>query len=61
MVNIEFREYFKKNKQDFSQLPSELRSKLLEKARIRPYQKSVLKFREIMTQPSSPLDKLVNL
>ena len=61
MVNIEFKEYFKKNKQDFEQLPPGLKSRLLEKARIRPYQKSVIKFREIMTQPSSPLDKLINL
>ena len=32
--------------------------KLLEKARIRPYQKSVLKFREIMVRGCSPLEKL---
>ena len=61
IVNIEFKEYFKNNHEDFKQLPDELRVKLLAKARIRPYQKSVIKFREIMTQPASPIDKLLNL
>lgn len=58
MVNIEFKEYFLKNKEQFEQLPGEVQAKVLQKAKIRPYQKSVLKFREIMLAPISPLTKL---
>lgn len=61
MVNIEFKEYFLKNSEQFEQLPTEVQEKLLEKAKIRPYQKSVLKFREIMLSPTSPLVKLFAL
>ena len=60
-VNIEFKEYFKTNKEHIEELPGEVQMKLLEKARIRPYHKSVLKFREIMMSASSPLEKLFAL
>ena len=43
-------------------LPVEVQEVLLRKARIRPYQKSVARFREIMTSPSmSPIQKLIAL
>ena len=42
-------------------MPGEVQEKLLEKAKIRPYQKSVLKFRGIMLSPTSPLVKLFAL
>lgn len=58
MVNIEFKEYFQKNKAHIEELPGEVQIKLLQKAKIRPYQRSVLKFRDIMQKPCSPLLKL---
>jgi hypothetical protein len=61
IVNIEFKEYFKKNKSHIEELPGEVQMKLMQKARIRPYQKSVLKFRDIMTRACSPLEKLFML
>jgi len=60
-VNIEFKEYFIHNTQIIEELPLQVRTKLIEKARIRPYQKSVLKFREIMLSSVSPLEKLFAL
>ena len=61
MVNIEFKEYFQKNKEYIEEFPGEVQMKLLQMAKIRPYQKSVLKFREIMLSPFSPLVKLFML
>lgn len=59
IINIEFKEYFKKHRADIVVLPPEVQTKLLQKAKIRPYQKSVLKFREIMTSALSPIEKLI--
>jgi len=62
IVNIEFKEYFKQNRADIMGLPSEVQQILIKKARIRPYQKSVARFREIMISPVlSPIDKLIAL
>ena len=61
LVNIEFKEYFKKNSSNIAELPEKVRKEILQKAKIRPYQKSVLKFREIMTSSKSPLEKLISL
>jgi hypothetical protein len=61
-VNIEFKEYFRKHREDIMELPVEVQDILLKKARIRPYQKSVARFREVMTSPSlSPIEKLLGL
>ena len=62
IVNIEFKEYFRKHREDIMELPVEVQEILLKKARIRPYQKSVARFREVMTSPSlSPIEKLLGL
>jgi len=62
IVNIEFKEYFRKHREDIIELPPEVQEILLKKARVRPYQKSVARFREVMTSPSlSPIEKLIGL
>jgi Vacuolar sorting protein 9 (VPS9) domain len=58
IINIEFKEFFKVNHANIEELPLEIQMKFIQKAKIRPYQKSVLKFREIMMSSGSPLDKL---
>ena len=60
-VNIEFKEYFKTHKEIFDGLAPLVQTKLLEKARIRPYHRSVKRFRDIMLRPVSPLQKLFAL
>ncbi len=42
-------------------MPADVRNLFYEKAKIKPYKKSVAKFREIMTKPLSPPVKLFQL
>ena len=61
MMNMQFKEYIKQNQDYILSLPNEVRTLIYEKAKIKPYKKSVAKFREIMTQPLAPPTKLFML
>jgi len=37
LVNIEFRDYIRKHREDINELPGEVQEVLFKKARIRPY------------------------
>eukprot|EP00347_Sterkiella_histriomuscorum_P007333 403349353 len=59
--NIEFKEYLKSNMEHINQLPTNLQQIILQKSRVRPYKKSVERFRTILIKPCSPLKKLFQL
>ena len=61
MTNIKFKEFFKQNKQYLVSLPPEIKTKIYQKAKIKPFQRSVLKFRDIFSKQCSPLEKLFYL
>ena len=59
--NVEFKEYLRKNIEMIKKLPYEQRVMILQKARVKPFKKSVQAFRQILLEPCSPLIKLFKL
>lgn len=58
IVNFGFKQYITENAQLLESLPSEIKKIVIDKAKVKPYHKSVLKFRDIMTKSNSPYEKL---
>lgn len=58
IVNVGFKQYITENAHILDSLPPEIKKIVIEKAKVKPYQKSVLKFRDIMTKSTSPYEKL---
>ncbi|CDW88022.1 UNKNOWN [Stylonychia lemnae] len=56
-----YQDFTKQYKEEIDQLPLEISKIIYQKADVKPYYKSVLKFREIMIKPHPPIDKLFQL
>ena len=56
-----FKNYMATNKAMIDKMPQAVKNIIIEKAKIKPFQKSVLKMRDLMVKTSSPLEKLFAL
>lgn len=61
IVNGGFKQFITENAHFLEALPEDISKIVIEKAKVKPYQKSVLKFREIMTRSTSPYEKLFQI
>ena len=60
-VKVGFKQFVTENAKILEAFPEDIRKIIIEKAKDKPYQKSVIKFREIMTRSTSPYEKLFQI